>query len=231
MKAICGVPGKPGPQENSEDWLVVGQKSTRFSLAARDGFPHTIGWSSQAPNAYKSSRGSRWASICAHRPEEWSWRPLTNFFDTIFLFITILQSLEDAHTGKVWVEIFCAQLTKLNFVVDVDFFLSASMSAIFFCRPPWRPPCLPPCRPPCQPPYRPPQCGFDALWGLRDADRMEIRKYHGRTYGLIGRGRCVSKNVSFTKFPLSLFCLKRPIYGICCECEEAFWLVVPWHHQ
>ena len=30
MKAICGVPGKPGPQENSEDWLVVGQKSTRF---------------------------------------------------------------------------------------------------------------------------------------------------------------------------------------------------------
>ena len=43
-----------------------------------------------------------------------------------------MQSLEDAHTGKVWVEIFCAQLTKLNFVVDVDFFLSASMSAIFF---------------------------------------------------------------------------------------------------
>ena len=30
---------------------------------------------------------------------------------------------------------------------------------------------------------RPPQCRLDALWGLRDADRMEIRKYHLRTYG------------------------------------------------
>ena len=53
------------------------------------------------------------------------------------------------------------------------------------CRPPCPPPCLPPYpppwRPPCQPPCRPPQCRLDALWGLRDADRMEIRKYHLRT--------------------------------------------------
>ena len=28
---------------------------------------------------------------------------------------------------------------------------------------------------------QPPQCHLNALWGLRDADRMEIRKYHGPT--------------------------------------------------
>ena len=37
----------------------------------------------------------------------------------------------------------------------------------------------PPCGSPCSPPCRPPQCHLDTLWGLRDADRMEIRKYYG----------------------------------------------------
>ena len=56
----------------------------------------------------------------------------------------------------------------------------------FFCRPL----CQPPCRPPCQPP----QCRLDALWRLRDADRMEIRKNDIPTDlltdGRSGRGRC-----------------------------------------
>ena len=62
--------------------------------------------------------------------------------------------------------------------------MSNSMSATFFfffsffCRPPFWPPC------------RPPQCVFGTLWGLRDADRMEIRKYFLPTNGRIGQGRC-----------------------------------------
>ena len=36
------------------------------------------------------------------------------------------------------------------------------------------------------------QCNLDALWGLRDADRMEIRKCYGPTDGAIDA--CASKN-------------------------------------
>ena len=43
---------------------------------------------------------------------------------------------------------------------------------LLFCWPPGRPPSRSPCPPPC----RPPQCRLDDLWGLRDADRIEIRK-------------------------------------------------------
>ena len=74
--------------------------------------------------------------------------------------------------------------------------MSNSMSDNFFCRPPCRPPCwLPcpsPCRSPCPPPCRPPQCRLDALRGLRDADRMEIRNYNLRTTttDLTYQGRC-----------------------------------------
>ena len=48
------------------------------------------------------------------------------------------------------------------------------------CRPPYRPPYPPPCWTPSQPPFRTLQRRVDALWGLRDADRMEIRKYDER---------------------------------------------------
>ena len=44
------------------------------------------------------------------------------------------------------------------------------------CRPSCQPPCWPPCQPWCQPPCRSLQCRPDALWGLIDADRMEIPK-------------------------------------------------------
>ena len=44
--------------------------------------------------------------------------------------------------------------------------------------------CWPPCRPQCPPPCQPSQCRLDALWGLRDADRMEIQKCYGLTYRL-----------------------------------------------
>ena len=54
-----------------------------------------------------------------------------------------------------------------------------------------------PCPPPCAPPFLPPQCCFDALRGLRDADRTEIRKCNGRTTdgrtGVGARDTCVSK--------------------------------------
>ena len=69
-------------------------------------------------------------------------------------------------------------------------------------------PCPPLCRPPCPPQCRPPQCRLDALWGLRDADRMEIQKYHGGTYllytdgltGVCARDACAFK---YTKTQVS----------------------------
>ena len=35
-----------------------------------------------------------------------------------------------------------------------------------------------------------PRCHLDALWGLRDADRMDIQKYDQRTYERTYEGRC-----------------------------------------
>ena len=35
-----------------------------------------------------------------------------------------------------------------------------------------------------------PRCHLDALWGLRDADRMDIRKYDQRTYEWTYESRC-----------------------------------------
>ena len=69
-------------------------------------------------------------------------------------------------------------------------------------------PCPPLCRPPCPPQCRPPQYRLDALWGLRDADRMEIQKYHGGTYllytdgltGVCARDACAFK---YTKTQVS----------------------------
>ena len=63
-------------------------------------------------------------------------------------------------------------------------------------------PCPPLCRPQCPPQCRPPQCRLDALWGLRDADRMKIQKYHGGTYllytdgltGVCARDACAFKH-------------------------------------
>ena len=75
------------------------------------------------------------------------------------------------------------------------FFLS------FFCRPSCWQPCRPSCRPlclsPCRPPCQPQQCYLNALGGLREAVRMEIRKYVEVTDGLTGvseRDACASKN-------------------------------------
>ena len=100
------------------------------------------------------------------------------------------QSLENVQAKKAWKSLGTINQslwpTKWDFHVNVDL--------VFYCRPPCRPPCRSPCPPPCWPPYSPPcwppQCRLDALWGLRDADRMEIRKYHLPTYRRTYRGRC-----------------------------------------
>ena len=100
------------------------------------------------------------------------------------------------------------------------------------CRPPCPPPCLPPYpppwRPPCQPPCRPPQCRLDALWGLKDADRMKIREYHELTDGLTGvrGGRLTSLDASFMRCSI---CFKHcPIVGAwdaCASKNILSWLV------
>ena len=83
-------------------------------------------------------------------------------------------------SGKLQVEKVWVQLTnprdQLSHQIGYPFFFFLPNWAPVFL-PNWYPSCAPPCQPPC----RPPQCCLGTLWGVRDADRMEIRKYHLRT--------------------------------------------------
>ena len=128
---------------------VVGEGSLRC------GGCHKIKYQGQGLKyTYVPGIGLNNSWFCRWHQTPWTW--ISSFDSELIIVKKIVPRMRkpgNLCVAKVW-----AQLTKPRDQL--------SHQIVFPC---W-------CRPPCPPPCQPPPCRLDALWGIRDFDRMEIRK-------------------------------------------------------